>query len=218
MESSSPTLRLPRRVRAAAQAAVGESRLTSEFAWMSWAGTVWRLGGESRAVYVKRAGDLTGERDRLAWLSGRWPVPEVVGFYHVAGDDWLLTREVPGVPLYHPSVGLPPAGVASLLGETLRGVHRTDATGCPFGTSKRGHVLIHGDYCLPNVLFADGKLKSVIDVGQAGLGDPRDDLAAGVWTLQYNYGPGFAREFLDAYGAPPMTDVEIERLRRRYAR
>jgi aminoglycoside phosphotransferase len=227
MESSSATLRVPRRVRAAAQAAVGDSRLTSEFAWMSWAGTVWRLAGESGAVYVKRAADLAGERDRLAWLSGRWPVPEVVGFHHAAGDDWLLTREVPGVPLYHASVGLPPAGVAGLLGEILRNLHRTDPAGCPFGTPKRGHVLIHGDYCLPNVLVAGGPgraqgapptLSAVIDVGRSGLGDPREDLAAGVWTLQYNYGPGFAREFLDAYGATAMTDGEIERLRRRYGR
>ena len=227
MESSSPTLRLPRRVRAAAQAAVGESRLSSEFAWMSWAGTVWRLGGETGAVYVKRAAHLAGERDRLAWLAGRWPVPDVVGFFHAAGDDWLLTREVPGVALYHPSVGLPPASVASLLGETLRGIHSSDATGCPFGTSKPGHVLIHGDYCLPNVLFTVGTglargappaLSSLIDVGRSGLGDPRDDLAAGLWTLSYNYGPGLGREFLDAYGAPPMTDAEIERLRRRYGR
>jgi aminoglycoside phosphotransferase len=206
MESSSATLRLPRQVRAAAQAAVGESRLTSEFAWMSWAGTVWRLGGESRAVYVKRAADLADERDRLAWLAGRWPVPEVVGFYRAAGDDWLLTREAQGVPLYHPSVGL------------LREVHRTDATGCPFGAAKPGHVLIHGDYCMPNVLVARGKLSALIDVGRAGLGDPREDLAAGVWTLQYNYGPGLAREFLDAYGAPAMTDAQIGRLRRKYGR
>jgi kanamycin kinase len=218
MESSSPTLRLPRRVRAAAQAAVGGSRLTSEFAWMSWAGTVWRLGGESRAVYVKRAADLAGERDRLVWLLGRWPVPEVVGIFHAAGDDWLLTREVPGLPLSSASAGLPPARVASLLGEILRETHGTDATDCPFGSSKPGHVLIHGDYCLPNVLVAHGKLSALIDVGRAGLGDPRDDLAAGIWTLQYNYGPGLAREFLDAYGAPPMTDAEIERLRRRYGR
>jgi aminoglycoside phosphotransferase len=227
MESSSPTLRLPRRVRAAAEAAVGETRLTSEFAWMSWAGTVWRLGGESRAVYVKRAAHLADERDRLAWLAGRWPVPEVVGFFHAAGDDWLLTREAKGVPLYDSSVELPPASIASLLGEILRDVHRTDATGCPFGAAKPGHVLIHGDFCLPNVLVAGGKggpaqgvykLSALIDVGRAGLGDPRDDLAAGVWTLQYNYGPGSAREFLEAYGAPPMTDAQIERLRRRYGR
>jgi len=227
MDSSSATLRVPRHVRAAAQAAVGGSRLTSEFAWMSWAGTVWRLAGESGAVYVKRAADLAGERDRLAWLSGRWPVPEVVGFHHAAGDDWLLTREVPGVPLYHASVGLPPAGVARLLGEILRHLHRTDPAGCPFGKPKRGHVLIHGDYCLPNVLVAGGAgraqgalptLSAVIDVGRSGLGDPREDLAAGVWTLQYNYGPGLARKLLDAYGATAMTDEAIERLRRRYGR
>jgi kanamycin kinase len=71
---------------------------------------------------------------------------------------------------------------------------------------------------LPNVLVAAGKLSALIDVGRAGLGDPREDLAAGIWTLQYNYGPGFAREFLSAYGAPAMTDAEIEHLRRRYGR
>jgi len=36
--------------------------------------------------------------------------------------------------------------------------------------------------------------------------------------LQYNFGPGYARGFLDANGAPAMTDPEIERLRRRYGR
>jgi aminoglycoside phosphotransferase len=218
MEFSSATLRLPRRVRAAAAAATGSTRLDGELAWMSWAGTVWRLAGNSRAVYVKRAAELRGERDRLAWLRGRLPVPEVVGFFHVVGDDWLMTREMPGVPLYHASVGLSPEQVARVFGEILRGIHGTDATECPFGTRKLGHVLIHGDYCLPNILVSDGKLSGLIDVGGAGLGDPRQDLAAGVWTLQYNFGKGFAREFLDAYGAPATTDKEIERLRRKYGR
>jgi aminoglycoside phosphotransferase len=218
MESSSTTLRLPRRVREAAQIAVGGSGFTSEFAWMSWAGTVWRLAGESGAVYVKRAAHLAGERDRLRWLAGRWPVPELVGFFHAQGDDWLMTREAPGVPLSHRSVGLPPGRVARLLGEILRGIHGTDAAGCPFGSPAEGHVLIHGDYCLPNVLVSDGKLSALIDVGRSGQGDPADDLAAGVWTLQHNYGRGFAREFLGAYGTPAMTEAEIERLRRRYGR
>ncbi|HEY8802696.1 MAG TPA: phosphotransferase [Candidatus Dormibacteraeota bacterium] len=218
MESSSATLRLPSRVRAAAVAAVGGTRLDGELAWMSWAGTVWRLAGESGAVYVKRAADLTAERDRLAWLRGRLPVPEMVGFFHVVGDDWLVTRELPGVPLYHASVGFSPGRVARVLGEILRGIHSTDAADCPFGIRKRGHVLVHGDYCLPNVLVSQGKLSGLIDVGGTGLGDPRQDLAAGVWTLQYNFGKDFARDFLDAYGAPAMTDEEIERLRREYGR
>jgi hypothetical protein len=41
-------------------------------------------------------------------------------------------------------------------------------------------------------------------------------LAAAVWSLQYNLGPGHARRFLDAYGVPPTTDDEIETLRRSY--
>ena len=211
-------MRLPSAVRATALAAVGGGRLQKEFAWMSWAGTVWRLEGQSGVVYVKRARHLEDEHKRTLWLGGRLPVPEVLGLFRGFGDDWLLTRAVPGVPLSDRSLGWEPARVARRLGEILRGIHAVDATGCPFGRPGIGHVLIHGDYCLPNVLVVDGRLSGLIDVGGAGLGDPQDDLAAAVWTLQYNYGAGFAREFLDAYGWLPMSDRAIERLRRRYAR
>ncbi|TMD90064.1 MAG: hypothetical protein E6I73_09175 [Chloroflexi bacterium] len=215
---TSSVMRLPVAVRAAALAAVGGTRLQKEFAWMSWAGTVWRLEGQSGAVYVKRASHLAGELDRTKWLAGRLPVPEVLGLFKAFGDDWLLTRAVPGVPLSDRSLGWEPVQVARRLGEILHEIHAVNAAGCPFGEPGIGHVLIHGDYCLPNVLVVDGRLSGLIDVGGAGLGDPQDDLAAGVWTLQYNYGAGLAREFLDAYGWPPMSDKAIERLRRRYSR
>jgi kanamycin kinase len=217
----SPTrspLVLPPYVRAAALAATGETRVEAELAWLSWSGTAWRLAGRSGAVFVKRAADLAGERARLAWLAGRWLVPEVVGFFQESGDDWLLTREVPGVPLFHPSVGLEPSRIARLLGEILRALHATDAAGCPFGVRKPGNVLIHGDYSLPNVLVTSGRLSGLVDVGRCGLGQPDADLAAGVWTLQHNFGRGFAGDFLDAYGWPPMTEQAVEKLRRRYGR
>jgi kanamycin kinase len=220
MKSSSPAaaLRLPPQVRAAAIAALGGSRVGSELAWLSWNGTVWRLTGESGAVFVKRAADLKAERDRLAWLALRWPVPEMVGFFDAAGDDWLLTRGLPGTSLHESSVDGGPAGKAKLLGEILRRLHAVDAAGCPFGQRKPGNVLIHGDYCLPNVLVLERKLSGLVDVGRAGLGPPDVDLAAGVWSLQYNFGKGFARDFLAAYGWPPMTDEAVERLRRKYGR
>jgi aminoglycoside phosphotransferase len=209
---------LPAAVREAAALALGAPPEKEEFAWMSWAGTVWRLTAAGRAVFVKRAADLGGERDRLAWLKGRWPVPAVIGCFHDADDDWLVTYEIPGVPMFHASVGWEASEVALKLGQILRQLHATDATGCPFGVRKPGHVLIHGDYCLPNVLVQEGELSGLVDVGQAGLGTPDTDLAAGVWTLQYNFGKGHARPFLDAYGWPPMSDQGIEILRRKYAR
>lgn len=205
-------------MRDAAEAALGVGAITEEFAWMSWAGTVWRLVGEGGSVFVKRAAELAGERERLAWLDGRWPVAEILGFFHESGDDWLVTRALEGVPLFHPSVGWYPERVAAELGKILRGLHATDAGDCPFGTKKPGHVLVHGDFCLPNVLVHHGKLSGLVDLGGAGLASPETDLAAGVWTLQYNYGKGFARAFLDAYGWPPMSDAAIEKLRRKYAR
>ena len=215
MTSSTP---LPAEVREAVARAVGEGPVTEDFAWMSWAGTVWRLSGHNGAVFVKRAAHLEDEHRRLEWLAGRWPVPEVIGLFHGLGDDWLVTRAVEGVPMYHPTVAWAPERVAATLGEILKSLHATDAADCPFGLKKRGHVLVHGDYCLPNVLIHDGRLSAVIDVGLAGLGSPETDLAAGVWTLQYNFGKGFARAFLDAYDWPPMSDEAIERLRRKYAR
>jgi kanamycin kinase len=214
----SSSLPLPTVVRKAAQRALGSTGFREEFAWMSWAGTVWRLTGDNGTIFVKRAAELGAEWDRLRWLAGRWPVPEVLGFFHESGDDWLLTHEVVGVPIHDKTVGWEPGRVAQTLGEILRSLHATDAAGCPFGVRKRGNVLIHGDYCLPNVLVQEGRFSAVVDVGRAGLGNPEDDLAAGVWTLQYNYGKGFARPFLDAYGWPPMTDQAIERLRRKYSR
>ena len=177
-------------VREAALAALESARFQGELAWLSWAGTVWKLDAGSRVVFVKRASDLAPERERLRWLAGRWPVPEMVGFFRAVGDDWLLTREAPGVPLYHVSIDADPAQKAALFGTILRDLHATPAADCPFGKRTAGSVLTHGDFCLPNVLVSEGRLSGLIDVGEAGLGSPEIDLAAGVWSLQYNFGKG----------------------------
>ncbi len=95
---------MPDDVVEAARAAIGGGEFRHEFAWMSWAGTVWRLEGDSRAIYVKRAAHLVEERDRLLWLRGRWPVPELIGLFHGFGDDWLLTHAVRGVPMNDRSI------------------------------------------------------------------------------------------------------------------
>src|SRR5260370_40759552 len=114
-KSSSP-MRLPAAIRAAALVATGGGLLQKELAWMSWAGTVWRLEGQSGGVYVKRAGDLQDEHDRTVWMAGRLPAPEGLGLFHAFGDDWLLTRGRPGGPLHEPSLGWRAAAVARRLG------------------------------------------------------------------------------------------------------
>lgn len=62
-------------------------------------------------------------------------------------------------------------------------------------------VLLHGDYCLPNVILDDWKLSAFIDVGGAGIGDRHIDIFWGLWSLGFNLKTEkYNTRFLDAYG------------------
>ena len=62
-------------------------------------------------------------------------------------------------------------------------------------------VLIHGDYCLPNILLDDWKISGFIDLGNAGIGDRHIDILWGIWTMKYNlHTVRYTDRFIDAYG------------------
>ena len=71
---------------------------------------------------------------------------------------------------------------------------------------KNGHLLerntlLHGDYCLPNVMYDGWKFSSFIDVGNGGIGDRHVDLFWGAWTLSFNlHTDAYRDRFFDAYG------------------
>jgi kanamycin kinase len=70
-----------------------------------------------------------------------------------------------------------------------------------YGSALRNDTLIHGDYCLPNVMLDNWKFSAFIDVGNGGVGDRHIDLFWGVWTLWYNLKTNeYEDRFLDAYG------------------
>lgn len=65
----------------------------------------------------------------------------------------------------------------------------------------KSNVLIHGDYCLPNIILDNWKFSGFIDVGNGGVGDRHIDLFWGIWSLAFNLKTDKYRErFLDAYG------------------
>lgn len=70
-----------------------------------------------------------------------------------------------------------------------------------YGSALRNDTLIHGDYCLPNVMLDDWRFSAFIDVGNGGVGDKHIDLFWGTWTLWYNLKTNeYEDRFLDAYG------------------
>ncbi len=69
------------------------------------------------------------------------------------------------------------------------------------GPLLQSDTLLHGDYCLPNIMLQDWSFSGFIDLGSAGVGDAHIDLFWGLWSLHYNLKTdAWADRFLDAYG------------------
>lgn len=171
---------------------------------LTWAGeqsTVFHvLTDDGVVAFLKVGAGLAPERDRLGWLEGRLPVPGVSSFGSTEHADWLLMRPLEGLDLSNLKHTEPPDRIAGWLAEALGVVHAVGGEQCPFGEPSADAVVIHGDACLPNFLFAHGRLSGVVDVGSCGLGRATADLATAVWSLQFNLGPGHGARFLGAYG------------------
>lgn len=79
------------------------------------------------------------------------------------------------------------------------------------GVMKRD-VLLHGDYCLPNIMLDNWQFSGFIDLGNAGVGDRHIDLFWGAWTLWFNLKTDEYRDrFFDAYGRD-CVDAELIRV------
>lgn len=62
-------------------------------------------------------------------------------------------------------------------------------------------TLLHGDYCLPNIMLDNWRFSGFIDLDTGGVGDRHVDLFWGIWSLNFNLKTSQYRDrFLDAYG------------------
>jgi aminoglycoside phosphotransferase len=97
------------------------------------------------------------EADILRWLSGRLGVPELVRAAQHDGYEYMITRAVPGVPLF--SLMENEDALVELFLEALRQMQSVAVSDCPFDASASmgrrgydhllGNDLIPDDYVLP---------------------------------------------------------------------
>ena len=75
----------------------------------------------------------------------------------------------------------------------------------------KADTLIHGDYCLPNVVLDEKDVTTLIDVSLAGVGDKHIDLYWAVWSLQYNLKTdAYTDYFLDCYGRENFDEEMLQ--------
>ena len=69
------------------------------------------------------------------------------------------------------------------------------------GHRLKADTLLHGDYCLPNIMLNGWRFSGFIDLGNGGVGDRHVDLFWGAWSLFFNLKTDRYRDrFFDAYG------------------
>ncbi len=78
------------------------------------------------------------------------------------------------------------------------------------GKYLKNEVLLHGDYCLPNIILDDWRFSGFIDVGNGGIGDRHVDIFWGIWTLFFNLKTEkYTQRFLDAYGRDKVISEKL---------
>jgi aminoglycoside phosphotransferase len=98
---------------------------------------VFRLENGPRRCYLKIApmdfqNNLLPEKERLVWLQGKLPVPEVLGFDDDGENHYLLISEMPGVATHERQFEDEQNRLIPALAEGLRLMHSVDIRDCPF--------------------------------------------------------------------------------------
>jgi len=76
-----------------------------------------------------------------------------------------------------------------------------------YGGLLKTDTLLHGDYCLPNIILNNWRFAGFIDLDSSGVGDRHFDLFWGMWSLNWNLKTDkYRNRFLDAYGRSKVDE------------
>ncbi|TYP79027.1 aminoglycoside 3'-phosphotransferase [Paenibacillus methanolicus] len=156
--------------------------------------------------------------------------PEPFAYETDDDHDYLVTEAIDGEDGTDPAFLEQPAKLAFAFGEHLRMLHTLPLEGCPYPNRTNellvehrsskiyspatDPVVMHGDYCLPNIILIEFAFRAFIDVGHGGVGDRHYDLTWGLWSLQHNLkSDAFGDHFLNGYGRTYFDDFNLRYFR-----
>ena len=167
---------------------------------------------------------LSEEANRLRWIEGRHPAPQVVELLVTEHEEIMLSRALPGESAVSERWKARPEIALPALGAGLRQLHSVAIEDCPFEWSNTQRasesaaakalvqhapaidklVLCQGDPCVPNTLLGnDGNFLAHVDLARLGVADRWADLAVMTLSFEWNYRDYDESIFWRAYGIAP---------------
>jgi aminoglycoside phosphotransferase len=71
-------------------------------------------------------------------------------------------------------------------------------------------VLVHGDYCLPNVLIDSNNNYGLVDWAYSGIGDKYFDIAPMLKSIKRNFGEEYVDYFVNKYGLKKLDKEKVK--------
>ena len=174
---------------------------------------------KDRGYFIKTAaqGTLENEATMTGYFHSKGLSSEVC-LYLKSESDYLITKKINGKDGTDECYLSDPVRLCKVFAETLVCLHQTDFSGCPLKSKSSGLVtdpvytaLIHGDYCLPNIMLDDFRFTGLVDLDYAGIGDPHRDISSALWTLNHNLRTDKYNDlFLDCYGREKIDFKQLK--------
>lgn len=117
---------------------IGEDRVSLR--WKNTACTYFikAKNGQNQYLKIQPVGSVESlyrQAMRLLWLQDKLPVPEVNDYGTIGGQEYLLTKEIPGTEASNVFFKQRTEDMIQLISRGLRGIHDIPIEDCPFDNS-----------------------------------------------------------------------------------
>lgn len=177
---------------------------------------VYKLTTEDVSCFLKIGRGLKEEKQKLEWLDSKTIAPKVLGFLANVNEEALLLTSIHGKNLAKFVDEWQPEEIVISLATAISTFHEISPENYPFCKPNSENVLIHGDACLPNFIFDRKGNFGYVDLRDMRIGEIEVDLAAAIWSLDYELGNGWGPLFLSKYGYKDTSTAKSTKLKQQY--
>lgn len=145
---------------------------------------VYSIGSEYILKISSSFDRLDRERKANDLLKDYLPVSKSIVFISDDKYTYYLKTKLKGVPLTEKLKD--PLLLIQYLKKAIKMFHNVDTSKLINYLPNNGSTLVHGDFCLPNILVDNNKISGFIDVEAVSIDDPWVDYSWAIWSLEYN--------------------------------